>query len=234
MDYAGFPAALVFDLKKESPFSFKCQVCSACCSNKAIRVSPYEALRLSRNLGLSTTAFYQRYTEEGTNVLRNKADGTCFFLSSGGCGVHPDRPLVCRLFPLGQITDKEGRTRYAVMPFHPDCLGYLDKDGTVESYLASQEVEPYLRYDAVYERVYKKLLKKLEDTRPAGAALDSSTERGGAKSGSLPSPGLLSIWLDIDKTVMAYCQKIRRAAPRSIAEAVSIHIEAIERWLDSL
>ncbi|HUU37740.1 MAG TPA: hypothetical protein VMW46_05995 [Candidatus Desulfaltia sp.] len=46
MDQAGFPAALVFDLKKESPFSFKCQVCSACCYNKAIRVAPYEALRL--------------------------------------------------------------------------------------------------------------------------------------------------------------------------------------------
>jgi Fe-S-cluster containining protein len=234
MDYAGSLTALAFNLKKESPFSFKCQVCSACCSNKAIRVSPYEALRLSRNLGLSTTEFYQKCTEEGGIVLRNKADGSCLFLTSGGCGVHPDRPLVCRLFPLGQISDKEGRTRYSVMPFHPDCLGHLDTDGTVESYLESQGVELYLRYDAAYERTYKKMLKKLEEKKSAGAAMDSPGEPGPPNAESPPRHGLLSIWLDIDKTIGMYCQKTGRAKPKNIGEAVSLHIEAVERWLDSL
>jgi Fe-S-cluster containining protein len=233
MDYAGSFTALVFDLKKESPFSFKCQVCGACCSNKAIRVSPYEALRLARNLGLSTTQFYQECTEEGGIILRNKADGTCIFLASSGCGVHPDRPLVCRLFPLGQITDPEGRTKYASMPLHPDCLGHFDADGTVQSYVDSQELGPYFRFDAVYEAVYKKMLKKLEERGSPAAEICSRA--GPPPLDPAPSPpyGLVSPWLDIDKTVAAFCHENGRTVPGSLEDVVSIHLEAIERWLDS-
>jgi Fe-S-cluster containining protein len=233
MDYAGFSTALVFDLKKESPFSFKCQVCGACCSNKAIRVTPYEALRLARNIGLSTTQFYRECTEEGGIVLRNKADGTCIFLASSGCTVYSDRPLVCRLFPLGQITDKEGRTKYASMPVHPDCLGHFAADGTVESYLDSQGVRPYFRYDAVYEAVYKKMLKKLEDRGIPAAEISSPAGYPLLDPGPSPYHGLLSPWLDIDKTVAAFCRKNRRTEPQSLEGVVSIHLEAIEDWLES-
>ena len=233
MDYAGFSTALVFDLKKESPFSFKCQVCGACCSNKAIGVTPYEALRLARNLGLSTTEFYQKCTEKAGIVLRNKADGTCIFLASSGCGVYPDRPLVCRLFPLGQITDKEGRTKYASMPLHPDCLGHFAADGTVESHLDSQGVGSYFRYDAVYEAVYKKMLKKLEERGYAAAEILSPAGPPPLAPGPSPNHGLLSPWLDIDKTIAAFCQKNRREEPKSLEDVVSIHLEAIEGWLDS-
>lgn len=160
MDQAGFPSALVFDLKRRSPFSFKCQVCSACCYNKAIHVSPYEALRLARNLGVTITSFYKDYTEEGNLTLRNKPDGSCVFLNPKGCGVHPDRPLVCRLFPLGQIIDKSGQERFASMPLHPDCLGLLGTDGTVESYLDSQGTLLYFHYDKVYAALGSKMRKK--------------------------------------------------------------------------
>jgi Fe-S-cluster containining protein len=233
MDYAGSSTALVFDLKKESPFSFKCQVCGACCSNKAIRVTPYEALRLARNRGLSTTEFYQECTEEGGIILRNKTDGTCIFLASSGCGVHPDRPLVCRLFPLGQISDNEGRTKYASMPLHPDCIGHFDADGTVQTYLDSQEVGPYFRFDAVYEAVYKKMLKKLEEKGYPAAEICSPAKSQPLDPGSSPRHGLLSTWLDIDKTVAAFCQKNSRTEPKNLEDVVSIHLEAIEEWLDS-
>lgn len=149
MDHDGIPGPLHFNLEKESPFSFTCQVCSACCYNKAILVSPYEALRLSRHLGTTTAEFYRTCTEEGGGALRNRPDGSCLFLGPGGCSVHPDRPLVCRLFPLGQIRGKDGRTRYGIMPLHPDCLGQFDTEGTVGSYLESQELGPYFRYDRI-------------------------------------------------------------------------------------
>ena len=153
MDQDGIPGPLLFNLEMDSPFSFKCQVCSACCYNKAIRVSPYEALRLSRNLGLTTTEFYRICTEEEKAVLRNRPDGSCLFLGPGGCSVYPDRPLVCRLFPLGQITGKKGRMRYGVMPLHPDCLGHFDTEGTVGSYLISQELGPYFRCERIRHAV---------------------------------------------------------------------------------
>lgn len=147
MDEAGLRSALIFDLGRESPFSFKCQVCGACCYGKFIRISPYDALRLARCFGLTTAEFCAKYTEQGGPVLRVKPDAGCIFLNSEGCSVHPDRPLVCRLYPLGQIVDREGKERFGSMPLHPDCLGVLGKDGTVESYLNSQEVKPYFRIE---------------------------------------------------------------------------------------
>jgi Fe-S-cluster containining protein len=147
MDDHGLSTALIFDLQRGSPFSFKCQVCSACCYNKTILVSPYEALRLAGNLGLTTTEFYEKYTEEGSAVLRIKADAGCIFLTARGCGVHPDRPLVCRLYPLGQIMDVEGKEKFGSIPPHPDCLGLYGSEGTVKTYLESQGVRPYFRFE---------------------------------------------------------------------------------------
>ena len=234
MDYASSSTALVFDLKTESPFSFKCQVCSACCYNKAIQAAPYEALHLSRNLGLTTTEFYRTCTEDGGIVLRNRPDGSCIFLGPGGCSVHPDRPLVCRLFPLGQITDREGRTRYAVMPLHPDCLGHFDVDGTVESYLESQEVGPYFHRDAVYEAVSKRVLKILGKPGKVGTGNPRPGKPQPAGPDFSSCSMLPSRWLDIDAAVAEFCRTKRRYKPTSPDDVVSLHLEAIEEWLSSL
>lgn len=234
MDQSGFPGALVFNLKKESPFSFKCQVCSACCYNKTIRVSPYEALRLARRLGLTTTEFYRACTEEGETVLRNRPDGGCIFQGPRGCGVYPDRPLVCRLFPLGQITDREGREKYAAMPLHPDCLGLFGADETVESYLDSQGANPYFHYDGIYAAVFDKILKKLEAKGFSTEGIHLPGEDQPFGPGNLSQQGLLSTRFDIDKTVAAFCRKHGRKEPESLEEAVSLHLEAIEEWLSAL
>jgi Fe-S-cluster containining protein len=233
MDNDGIPGPLVFDLNKESPFSFKCQVCSACCFNKAIRLNPYEVLRLARNVGCTTTEFLRTSTEEGDFVLRNRPDGGCIFLASRGCGVYLDRPLVCRLFPLGQITDGEGRERYASMPLHPDCLGLFGADGTVGSYLESQDAKAFFHYDALYEAVTEKILKKLEERGHAAAAIRSPGESRLLGPGSLPRHGLLSAWLDIDRTVAAVHRTNRQNEPKDRDELVSLHLETIEEWLAS-
>lgn len=234
MDQAGHPTALIFNLKRDSPFSFKCQVCSACCQNKAIRIAPYEALRLARNLKIATTEVYRAYTEEGGIILRNQPDGRCIFLDSRGCGVHPDRPLVCRLFPLGQIVDSQGVAKYASMPLHPDCLGLLGTDGTVESYLESQGALSYFRYDQVYSAVYEKIIGKLSATKPVAKALSQPSN---LPEGDLcpASPGsLLSPWLDIDASVASYCRRKRRVKPESLDETIALHIQALEEWIAEL
>jgi Fe-S-cluster containining protein len=136
--------SLIFGLSRESPFFFKCQRCCVCCSNRTIRLGSYEILRLSRNLGITIGAFLQTFCEDKSTILRNKPDGGCIFLAPQGCGVHPDRPLVCRLYPLGVLWGAEGEERFANMPPHPDCLGYLSDEGTVADYLASQDVEQFL------------------------------------------------------------------------------------------
>jgi uncharacterized protein len=214
MDQAGHSSALLFNLKRESPFSFKCQVCSACCHNKAIRIAPYEALRLARNQKTTTTEVYRLYTEEDGLTLRNQPDGSCVFLGSRGCTVHPDRPLVCRLYPLGQITDERGVNKYASMPLHPDCLGLFYTEGTVESYLDSQETPPYFRYDQVCSALVQKIAGRFT---------------------GLSAPGsLLSSWIDVDASVTSYCRLKKLEKPESSDDTMKLYIQAMEEWIVSL
>jgi uncharacterized protein len=214
MDHAGHSTALLFNLKKESPFSFKCQVCSACCHNKAVRIGPYEALRLARNLKTTTTEVYRVYAEEDGLTLRNKPDGSCVFLDSRGCGVHPDRPLVCRLFPLGQITGDQGIVRYASMPLHPDCLGLFHTEGTVGSYLEAQGALPYFRYDQVCTALVQKIAGKLSG--PSAPSIQ-------------PSP-----WLDVDASVASYCRLGKLEKPESPDDWMRLYIRAMEEWIAGL
>jgi Fe-S-cluster containining protein len=234
VDQAGVSTALVFNLKRDSPFSFKCQVCSACCHNKAIRVAPYEALRLARNIKITTTEVYRTYTEEGGIILRNKPDGSCIFLDSRGCGVHPDRPLVCRLFPLGQIIDSQGAAKYASMPLHPDCLGLFGTEGTVESYLELQGTSPYFRYDQVYSAAYKELVEKLSGVKSAAEVPGYPADLVAADSGAAAPGSLLSPWLDIDASVVSYCRRKRRDKPESLGEIITLHIQALKEWIAGL
>ncbi|MBN2409999.1 MAG: YkgJ family cysteine cluster protein [Candidatus Aminicenantes bacterium] len=232
MDQDGIPGALFFNLNKDSPFSFKCQVCGACCHNKAIQVAPYEALRLARRLGISTTEFYRTSTEEGGTILRNKPDGSCIFLTAGGCDVYPDRPLVCRLFPLGQISDEEGREKYAAMPLHPDCLGLFGEDETVGSYLDAQETGPYFHYDMLYTAVYKKMPARLKTAGYETSETGTCSDSGPRDVRSSPQ-NILSNWFDIDRTVALFCRQHGRKEPKSLEETVSLHLEAIEAWLQA-
>jgi len=226
--------ALVFDLTRESAFSFRCRVCGGCCRNKAIRVAPYEALRLARNLGVTTTEFYRSYTVERGAFLRDKPDGSCIFLNARGCGVHPDRPLVCRLYPLGQIVDRRGRELFGIMPLHPGCAGLLGTEATVASYLESQEVEAYFRYEKAYSAVFRKMLKMLARVPPAKTK-KAAPARKERRSDPPPAQGeLLSAWLDIDRTVEWACRKNGRQKPDGLDEAVHTHLRAIKDWLVAL
>ena len=93
MTYRDLLAEVDFNLRRDSPYSYVCNACNRCCHNKAIRVGPYEALRLSRRLGITTTEFFTRHTEAGGTVLQTREDDRgCVFLGPRGCTVHPDRP----------------------------------------------------------------------------------------------------------------------------------------------
>jgi Fe-S-cluster containining protein len=230
MDEGGNPTSLAFNLSRQSPFFFKCQVCNACCHNKAIRVGPFEALRLARRYGLTTTDFLGRYTEPGTAVLKNKPDGSCVFLAPSGCGVHPDRPLVCRLFPLGQITGPQGEERFASMPLHPDCLGYFDTDGTVESYLESQGTGTYFKFDKEYSAIKNKILDFLPHDDRKTCSQDDRARPG---IGSQIRAGLLADWLDIDAAVSALCGEKEIRTTMNSADLARFHIRTLAEQLDS-
>lgn len=121
---------------------------------------------MSRALGIGTTEFLSRYTEQGGTALRTAEDGRCLFVGPDGCRVHPHRPLVCRLYPLGRKTDSEGRESFAMYGIQPGCEAEIGRDGTVAEFLESQGVEPYFEWSRRYGEIYRRMIELLGSVEP--------------------------------------------------------------------
>ena len=229
MAYGDLVSRVDFDMQRESAFSYACHACKRCCRNKAIRVSPYEILRLARYLGLSTTEFIARHTEAGGTVLRSKENGDCGFLNESGCAVHPDRPLACRIYPLARWVSAGGEESFGHMTPHPQTAGVYGKAGTVQGYLDNQGLAPFFDMSERYGKLYQRMVDVLEKLDPD--ELDRRRERRAAVD-ELPAGTIASMWVDIDAT-------IAESSPNTgdrmgIDEVVDRHIKAVEAWLTAL
>lgn len=201
-------------------------------------VGPHEVLGMSRLLGITTTDFLARHTENGGTTLRFGDDGRCAFLTPSGCRVHPRRPLVCRLYPLGRATDGQGREGFALFPKQDDCQGEWGTDGTITEFLESQGVGPYIDRAVCYGEIYRRMLGILERMDIQGqveAAVPAGGSPDGAPAASEPSdPKPLSSWQDVDASLAEYCRAKGIAVPSGIEEAIDLHLAAMREWLDSL
>jgi Fe-S-cluster containining protein len=78
-------------------------------------------------------------------------DGRCAALDGVRCGLHPGRPLACRLYPLGleRVPADNGGSieRFVRLDPAPGSLGIYGESSTVAEFLDEQGVQPYL--DAV-------------------------------------------------------------------------------------
>lgn len=79
----------------------ECSQCSICCSLFLINLNEEEY-----RSGKYKTQFeefgmvdnFRQATECGANVLKQKEDGSCFYLEGNKCSIHEIRPQVCREF----------------------------------------------------------------------------------------------------------------------------------------
>jgi Fe-S-cluster containining protein len=224
---------LDFDLDRRTPFSFVCRACGHCCAGKIIMAGPHEVLGMARLLGIGTTDFLALYTEHGGTVLRFGADGRCVFLrSDGGCGVHPRRPLVCRLYPLGRATDGAGDEKFARHAKEAGCQGEFGTDGTIADFLASQGVAPYIEWSRRYGELFRRMIGLL-DRFEIQAKVEARGE-GGPEEGSGPGNVPLSSWQDIDASLAEHCAATGTAVPEGIEAAIDLHLRAMAEWLDGL
>lgn len=205
---------------------------------------------MARLLGISTGDFLALYTERGGTVLRFGADGRCAFLrSDGGCGVHPRRPLVCRLYPLGRATDGAGDEKFARHPKEPGCQGEFGTDGTIADFLKSQGVAPYIEWSRRYGELFRRMIGLLDrfdvrakiEARGEAEPGEGSGEGAAAEEGER-APGVteeadrgpLSPWQDIDASLAEYCAAKGLAVPEGIEAAIALHLRAMKEWLDDL
>jgi Fe-S-cluster containining protein len=130
---------------REQAFGYECHRCLRCCRHKRIQLNPYEVARLARARNVTTTELRARYTLDGLGVeLAQVESGDCVFLGPEGCTVHPDRPLVCRLYPLGRFVSFDGTERFGQARPHPETAGVYHDRGTIGDFLASQKVETFI------------------------------------------------------------------------------------------
>lgn len=134
-------------MRADTPFSYQCTRCNSCCTGKRIQVNPYEIARLAQARGVSTTELRDAYTTDG--ALNQDDDSKCVFLGEQGCGVHPDRPLVCRLFPLGRSITASGEVTYGEVD-RSWARGRFATDGVVMDYVEAQGAGPFIQAADAY------------------------------------------------------------------------------------
>ena len=95
-----------------------CEGCFACCRNmgRSVILDPLDMSRICRNLKTSLESLLQAEKMELNvvdqvilpNLKMAGREERCVFLSpEGRCSIHPFRPGLCRLFPLGRIYEGE-------------------------------------------------------------------------------------------------------------------------------
>ena len=198
-------------LGTDGVFSYECHRCLRCCRDKRIRVNPYETYRLARALGMSTTDFLAQHTAAQGTELARRDDGRCVFLGAEGCTVHADRPLVCRLYPLGRRVSLGKPDRFHHLETHPESDGVFSDAGTVADYLAAQGAAPFMHAADVYLDVVATLADALStrDALPTDDGDDVATA-----------------WLDVD----AVLAREGAPPPADAEEAMALHRAALLAW----
>ena len=212
-------------LDRQSPFSFRCARCSACCRFKQIQVNPYEIARLARGRGLSTGELVARFTRFGGSCLAVDAEGRCVFFGPAGCTVHADRPLVCRLYPLGRHRDGFGRESFSEIAPDAGCAASREGSGTVDGWLQSQDAMPYIeaadRYFEVFLRLGASLLQA--DGSARGQIMETvKAHAAGSEYADVAE-------LDMDAAVAQHCAARGIPVPGDLDVTMGLHLEVLAR-----
>ena len=144
----------------DSKIQFECHpgvsCFTACCGNIDIILTPFDILRLRKELNLNSNEFLLRFTTpmwvEKTDLpgvkLNLDEDGRCPFVTEKGCTIYPHRPSACRYYPIGMANfhqaDDEGgdAERFFFIVKESHCMGHKEpKTWTIREWRADQGVD---------------------------------------------------------------------------------------------
>lgn len=121
--------------------AFECRLCGTCCYGKGgIVVKDEEARRIAEFLGLSETAFRDRYCESlhGRTYLKCGDDGYCiFFDREKMCLIHPVKPARCALWPFFPANVKDPQA----WELAKDACPGISRECTHEAFVAQARID---------------------------------------------------------------------------------------------
>jgi len=170
----------------DTRFRFLCDASvecfNRCCHDPDLELYPYDVVRLSARLGLSSREFLEKHTYHSNRsnpyfpsvMLRmTPAPGRpCPFLTPGGCSVYEDRPDACRMFPLERGVSVQpfrpaGRREVYYLQKVPYCRGHgRDAEWNAAEWVEAQGLSEYNRMGDLWAEL--SLLFRRNPWGPAG------------------------------------------------------------------
>jgi Fe-S-cluster containining protein len=222
-DASAVIAPMHLDGRAEAPgprgeaFGYICGRCSKCCHDKEIHVNPYEIARLARRIGQTTSAFRSAWTRDGGGTsLRQTESGACVFLGPQGCTVHADRPLVCRLYPLGRHVLPDGTEWFSRLEAHPQSAGEITNRGTIGEFLQAQNAQDFMTAADDYFFWL------------CAAHVRLGEDAAGGPSGELAQDAALAADLiDMDTAIARHCAANGTAEPQDMEDRKHLHLQIL-------
>ena len=151
-----------------------CRGCSDCCHDmgNSIILDPYDIFRLTCGLNETFESLLDHSIElhvaDGIilpNLKMNEKTLACGFLNQEGrCSIHPLRPGICRIFPLGRFYE-DGRFQY-FLQVH-ECKKEPKSKVKVQKWIDTPDVkrnEKFINDWHYFIRYLTELLENAEDT----------------------------------------------------------------------
>ena len=148
----------------DDTFNLTCIQCARCCKNRSnyhrfdkIILTPYDIIRLSRRLKITTSDFHSQFadmelrprTHSAEAVLRFTGDdknNICPFWVDNRCIVYSDRPMSCRAYPLGRLI--LGNEAVIIISKKAEyCALGQGKKWKVRDWLEQMELFHYFKFD---------------------------------------------------------------------------------------
>lgn len=147
-----------------------CHGCSVCCSGmgSSITLDPMDIYRLCGGLGTGFSELMVDKIELNIvdrlilpNLKMSGEKETCAFLNAEGrCRIHPFRPGICRLFPLGRFYEN-GSFQY-FLQVH-ECPKENKAKVKVKKWLDTPDLKRYETFICDWHYYLKNLQKKVEE-----------------------------------------------------------------------
>jgi hypothetical protein len=178
--------------------------------------------RLARGLGQTTGEFRAAWTRDGAGTILRQTDaGGCVFLGAEGCTVHSDRPLVCRLYPLGRHVRDDGTEWFSRLEGHPQSAGEATDKGTIAEFLTMQDAAPFMAAADDYFRWYCAARERL------GADVSLEKSETPAEDADLATD-----LIDMDAAIARHCAAAGTAEPQDVEDRKHLHLHILYRQID--
>jgi len=159
-------------LNIDDNFCFSCKseysCFNQCCTDINIFLTPYDVLRMRKNLGISSEEFLEKYTIQPFTkdqklpvvILKLLSDDkkSCPFVRKEGCSIYEHRPWSCRMYPIGLASQKTKQedpgNEFYFLQKDDFCHGVTtDQEWTIRSWMEDQGVGPYDKASSLYREI---------------------------------------------------------------------------------